>query len=579
VSINSNKEFCEVEDTTNHDGHKSYFHINNYHKIKPGDSIKVIFAVETFENNIRRVFWPSEQGRAIVPSEKVVVSTDDTSITKFGDAIIFGRPNTTIDLTLGRIVPIITDGSISVKMPSQNPTSAEITCFNSLDLSNWFIRNSSINTRIISSGGDTIYRTDLPVDTIFPGENKKYNIQLPLLEKGNYILSVLFNVPTDTLLTNNFSELPFSITRTPPPAGWSRLINVPGDKKCKKGSDMCTDAYNRVWITKGGTLENYIFNGKIFVNAVQLPYGSKGKSKEGSCIEYANGKIYYKEGQGPGFWAKDTNASAPWVALANYTVDGKYVKGGTDLAWNGNDKIFMLVGGRNKNNRPVVAIYSIPENRWYEELLPEGLIPKKKFDQGASIARVGGGDHFYVSVGRSTELLERTSDGTWRKITSIPITKSSFKGDITYNPGDSCIYVAEGNNTQNFIKYSPHHNRWTSLPSWPIGTGKLPKNCKIEATLNGDIYGLKGNNSNEFWSYAGLGTNSLSNLNDSNQGIKVKKYAMSIITRNIKEMIKNNSDGIYNALGRKIRYTFEAQQPGVYFIKRENDVIKIILPK
>ncbi|MEM2175031.1 MAG: hypothetical protein QXI58_05365, partial [Candidatus Micrarchaeia archaeon] len=58
VSINSNKEFCEVEDTTNHDGHKSYFHINNYHKIKPGDSINVIFAVETFENNIRRVFWP-----------------------------------------------------------------------------------------------------------------------------------------------------------------------------------------------------------------------------------------------------------------------------------------------------------------------------------------------------------------------------------------------------------------------------------------------------------------------------------------------------------------------------------------
>jgi hypothetical protein len=178
----------------------------------------------------------------------------------------------------------------------------------------------------------------------------------------------LFSRPGGTELEAVLEDTLF-VTGNPIIPGWSQLTDVPegSGKRCKAGTDACSDAYNRVWISKDGTLENYYWTPNltgsgIWTTATLLPSGQKGKTKKGASLIYANGKIFYKEGYGPGFWCKDTSANASWTPLANYTINGKFVKAGTSLAWDNSDLIYMTVGSKNQDNKPVLASYSISGN-------------------------------------------------------------------------------------------------------------------------------------------------------------------------------------------------------------------------
>jgi len=374
-----------------------------------------------------------------------------------------------------------------------------------------------------------------------------------------------------------------TLTVTPTPTGWQQLLDAPigGGKKFKAGTDMCSDG-NRLWVIKGGTLENWIYapGSALWIPATSLPAGAKGKAKRGSSIIYANGKIYYKEAGGPGFWAKDTVANAPWIALANYTINGKSVKGGTSLAWNSGDTVFMTVGSKNQERRAVIAKYSISGNNWTDELLPEGLVPKNKFKDGASIVYTP--DGFFASVGQTPDLLKRDWSGNWTKVTDIPTTKK-FSGDIAYNPSDNRIYANEGKNVANFNRYLIGGS-WQNLTAWPLGReGKNPKYCALTCS-DGIIYGVKGNNTLGFWEYIppimkseALGKETENTL-EQKVPIQNEKTIPTIMRADKLKRYINNFN-IYDISGKKI--DSNKLSSGVFFLipKCTGKPYKVIIPK
>ena len=488
----------------------------------------------------------------------------------------------------GRI-PISLDFLLkSIVMNDTNPSNAQINVENYLHGSNWFANGIS-RARVINSTCDTIYYSDTPIDSLMPGEIQNLNLSLPPCNAGLYTFFANFEVRNDTNLSNNTMSYPFVSTRQP---GWQQLTDVPegSGKRCKAGTDACADGYNRIWITKGGTLENYFWMPNLtgsgtWTTATILPAGQKGKTKKGASLIYASGKIYYKEGYGPGFWCKDTSANALWTSLTNYTIDGKFIKVGTSFAWDNSDLIYMTVGSKNQGKRAVVAVYSISGNNWNSELLPEGLVPKKKFKEGAAIVYTP--DGFFASVGHTSELLKRDMSGNWTKATNIPINKK-FSGDIACNPIDNYIYTNEGKNVANFNRYLITGGAWQNLTAWPLGReGKNPKECAITGS-DGIIYGLKGKNTRGFWEY--VPTSSLAdNTIPTQPENDVQSYPVSVTkidqriptimnASQVKSYVGNYR--IYRADGREVK-SRELKQ-GIYFFKSEaagSNTYKVIIAR
>lgn len=453
----------------------------------------------------------------------------------------------------------------------------------------WFNSLAPCSLKVITTTGDTIVRIG-KADTLTPFESSSITLNLTIPSAGNHKLLAKTYANNDQNLSNDTVSTTIEVLQGEP--GWNQLTDVPegSGKRCKAGTDACTDAYNRIWITKGGTLENYFWTPNLtgsgtWTTATLLPAGQKGKTKKGASLIYANGKIYYKEGYGPGFWSKDTSANASWTPLVNYTIDGKVVKAGTSLAWDNGDLIYMTVGSKNQEKRAVIAIYSISGNNWTNELLPDGLVPKKKFKEGASIVYTP--DGFFAAVGHTSELLKRDLSGNWTKATNIPITKK-FSGDIAYNPIDNYIYTNEGKNVANFNRYPIAGGAWQNLTAWPSGReAKTPKECALTCS-DGIIYGVKGKNTRGFWEY--VPSSSLADIVIPNQPENdVQSYPVSVAkidqriptimnSAQVKSYVGNYR--IYRADGREVKSRDLKQ--GIYFFKSEatgSNTYKVIIAR
>ncbi len=103
----------------------------------------------------------------------------------------------------------------------------------------------------------------------------------------------------------------------------------------------------------------------------------------------------------------------------------------------------------------------------------------------------------------------------WKEVAHMPAGPQSppklikAGGWLTYNAGDSLLYGAKGNKTNEFYAYVPNLNKWSSedtlaaLETIPHGAeGKLPsKGAAACSDGDGHIYATKGNNTQGFWCY------------------------------------------------------------------------------
>ena len=492
------------------------------------------------------------------------------------------------------------DGAVeSIDAPTQVRANLPFTVNAFIKNVRWFNSLAPCSLKVITTTGDTIVRIG-KADTLAPFESSTITLNLTIPSAGNHKILAKTYANNDQNPSNDTVSIPIEVLQGEP--DWNQLTDVPegSGKRCKAGTDACSDAYNRIWITKGGTLENYFWTPTLtgsgtWTTATILPAGQKGKTKKGASLIYASGKIYYKEGYGQGFWCKDSSANTSWTPLANYTINEKFVKAGTSLAWDNGDLIYMTVGSKNQDGRPVLAIYSISGNSWTNELLPEGLVPKKKFKEGASIVYTP--DGLFAAVGQTSELLKRDMSGNWTKATNIPINKK-FSGDIAYNPIDNYIYTNEGKNVANFNRYPIAGGAWQSLTAWSLGReGKNPKECAITCS-DGIIYGVKGKNTRGFWEY--VPTSSFEDNIIPNQPVcvqtrtgrpenDVQSYPVSItkIAKRIPSImnlsqVKSYAGNfrIYRADGREVKSKDLKQ--GIYFFKSEaigSNTYKVIIAR
>ncbi|MEM4702892.1 MAG: hypothetical protein QXP53_00155 [Candidatus Pacearchaeota archaeon] len=587
VFNNSNKKLCQIEDTTTYDTKRSYFNITDEYP-RPGDTLQFVFGVETFNNNIRVVHWPSINGKTIVPLESLVVPPTDTSLTRLGDVLTVGRPNTTIDLTLGQIVPIVTDGSVSVEMPPIDPDSAQITCYNSLDFSNWFIRNSSLSVSITNTNQDTIYKTNYPVDTIFPGESKNYNFKVPNLQPaGDYTLNVVLNVPTDTSLSNNFSAVTFTVTQQY--FGWHRGLDLPGDKKCKKGTAMTVKKDGTILVAKGGTNEFwYLTPGATqWTQGPSLPGKAKYSALE-NCDFGGTESTYFYTSDGSlanHFYVLKGNT---WEPRAEPSIDGKRPKAGTDLGFNSVTKKLCITGGGIKTGDGKAAIGEYNGSSWNWTGVNT---TKNKCYEGAFIGfdTTGKG---YFAPGKTNEFYIKPAGGQWTFSSTLNCgTKGKNKGDAAITK-DGKVYHTPGNKENTWSCYNGV--TWVFLPSWPsTGTKPVPKSPKVAYNPStGNIEVLTVNNCNDHWLFTPASTFSSSprieyTIKDATQEqATTKTYAYQVPT--VPTIMKasdvkkyTNNFEIYNINGQEIRTTADKVSNGVLFFRSKNtgEIYKVIIPE
>ncbi len=97
--------------------------------------------------------------------------------------------------------------------------------------------------------------------------------------------------------------------------------------------------------------------------------------------------------------------------------------------------------------------------------------------------------------------------GGWLQRENLPLGPKkkgvSSGGSLTYLP-DTFVYALKGNNTNEFYRYNIYLNQWQPLCSIPW-QGEKRKNVKGGASLTSNlrdrVFALKGNKTDEFWSY------------------------------------------------------------------------------
>jgi len=143
---------------------------------------------------------------------------------------------------------------------------------------------------------------------------------------------------------------------------------------------------------------------------------------------------------------------------------------------------------------------------------------------------------------------------TMANIPTAPSTKKPKSGSCMVGLNGE-IYFLKGSNSQDFAKFTPNTSTgiWTPLDTIPIGLkadgdGKRPKKGASMAAFDNAVYALRGNNTPGFWKYVAdttetLGWKKLANIPT---GIKNPKDASGLAA-----VTKNSSNYIFAMKGSK----------------------------
>jgi hypothetical protein len=158
----------------------------------------------------------------------------------------------------------------------------------------------------------------------------------------------------------------------------------------------------------------------------------------------------------------------------------------------------------------VVAVSAPPlPPGWHEKHPLPGLPSGKQVKDGGWLALNAGNGLVYAAKGNKTAdfySYDPTED-SWTRLAPMPDGKENRrpgKGAVGYADGRGVVYATKGNNTQGFFKYVAGKDSWYQLADIPLGTtNKKVKGGTDIVFIPGDpgyVYLLKGYK-NEFWRY------------------------------------------------------------------------------
>jgi hypothetical protein len=339
----------------------------------------------------------------------------------------------------------------------------------------------------------------------------------------------------DTTPGNNVKTSAFSISTAPP--GWVQKADVPAGFKNKKVKDGGSLAYNPepesaygnvgyIYAFKGNNrCEFYKYNtaSNTWAAKESIPIiGSTGKKKavkKGASLAQAEGKIYATKGNNNvEYWRYTPSADAyPWQEMAPVPTGAKNCKEGVGQATvtlGDTTFVYLLKGSGTQE----FYRYCPWTNVW-ASMAPAPLGASNKLWKKGSALTTGGDltdgiPTIYALKGGYNEFfLYNCSTNTWITKNPLPLVGTSGKkkkaGDgagIAWVNGR--VYALKGNNTQEFWMYTAATDTWKQAEDFPLGpSGKKPKGGGAleyaPAALDQPpaLFALKGNNTLEFYDY------------------------------------------------------------------------------
>ncbi len=303
---------------------------------------------------------------------------------------------------------------------------------------------------------------------------------------------------------------------------WTCVSQMPsGVKPIGDGGWLAyADGLQRLFVARGNKQPDFFSYdpaGLAWEPKANWPNGIEAKppSKGAVATPYPgpDGKLYALKGNNTlGFWSYDVNQDS-WKQLADIPLGtGKKVKGGSDLVYY-DGKVYCLKGYTND-----FLVYNPATDSWTP--LPSVPAPNTKFDKGSWLCLDEATGKIYCHQAKYHAFYAYDiAGGTWgAALKGMPTINSLGKKKKSKDGGsgtfrNDVIFAFKGGNTLEFWKYAINGDSWSEQTEIPlIGLSGAKKKVKGGGDLvalnpqpNPIIYGIKGNKTNELWTYEPLG--------------------------------------------------------------------------
>ncbi len=461
--------------------------------LAPGDSVQVSFAA-----------WPASPcgTHAVRCSTRLSADQNAGNDTLSGSVTVMARKDVGV---VGINKPVGTYGPRDVVTPAVTirnygvvPVGFEV----------WML--------ITDPDGALCYSESTSIANLDPGNNLLVNAfpacTLRLL--GDWTVKCSTALSGDTHLDNNVLTRGFK-TRSE----WIEVKSMPeapSHKPVKDGAWLAYDAASGlIYAGKGyktGDFYSYDVSEGQWSALRPIPQGFEAKMPRRGACGVADGSryIYVVKGNNTlGFWRYDIVTDS-WLQLASIPAGAhrKVKSGGAVYVQNGDSAFVYLLKG------PTCEFYRYNVATWqWETMEPAPAGYHRKWYDGSWL--VYDGDHtIYAQKAKYHELWAYDiPTGTWSgvRLNGMPFVGRSGRSRKSRSGGgaawfEGSIYAIKGGNTTEFWRYDAAADAWFEFDSLPrrAASGKTRKVYAggSMVSVDGTLYALKGNRTDELWRYA-----------------------------------------------------------------------------
>ena len=366
------------------------------------------------------------------------------------------------------------------------------------------------------------------VQTVYglaPGDDYDLQFHTFIGSMGMFVMTCSLALPGDQNKANDTARSSFTLQWTQYPY-WFPQFAMPSGPKLKLAKNGAALAYGQVygndndtrylWALKGNNTREFfrfhLYDGDTWHALESIPNSllKKKGAKNGAGLvydRYDTAAYALKGNNTREFWKYDPRVN--WWYPQDDLPSGlsfKNVKGGGSMLFyrtGSNSYVYALKGNKTKE----LWAFHVNGDSWFpRETVPGGLKNKGMAD-GSCLVNAGG--TFYALKGSYNEFYAYfPGTDSWAERRPMPIVGTDGKKKkakdgtaLCYSSGDHVIYALKGG-TNDFWGYFTAADTWVPLtPLTTSSSGRVVKGGGALAYGNGYAWALRGNRTNELWTY------------------------------------------------------------------------------